>query len=134
MARPKKEINWEIVEKRMEAGCSGVEIAAVLRIQDDTFYRRFEEQYGKSFQDSKGSFHSAGDSNIKFTQYMKALSGNIPMLMYLGKIKCGQRETDSPITSAPNQLQLDQAHRIMELENELIEEKNKHAHNKSETE
>lgn len=90
MARPKKEINWEIVEKRAEAGCSGVEIAATLRIQDDTFYIRFKEKYGKSFQDYQGSLHSAGDSNIKFTQYMKALAGNIPMLTLLGRERLGQ--------------------------------------------
>jgi AraC-like DNA-binding protein len=90
MARPKKEINWEIVEKRMEAGCSGIEIAATLRIEENTFYWRFKEQYGKSFQDYKGNLHSAGDSNIKFTQYMKALSGNVPMLTLLGRERLGQ--------------------------------------------
>lgn len=90
MARPEKEINWELVEKRMEAGCNGIEIAATLRISDTIFYDRFKKKYGKSFQDYRGSFNSAGVSNIRFTQYMKALSGNNNMLLLLGRERLGQ--------------------------------------------
>lgn len=98
MARPKKEINWELVERRMEAGCSGVEIAAALRIQSDTFYTRFKEQYGKSFQDYHVDFYKAGDANIKFTQYMKAIAGNIPMLTLLGRERLGQSKDQEKIS------------------------------------
>lgn len=90
MSRPKKEINWEIVEKRMEAGCNGIEIAATLRIDPDTFYRRFEDYYGKRFSDSVGGFYYAGDANLKFTQYMKALAGNTNMLTLLGRERLNQ--------------------------------------------
>lgn len=90
MARPQKEINWEIVEKRMEAGCNGIEIAAGLRINPDTFYMRFKQKYGKSFQDSSGYYYGAGDANLKFTQYMKALAGNTNMLTLLGRERLNQ--------------------------------------------
>ncbi len=99
MARPEKEINWEVVEKRMEAGCSGVEIAATLRILPDTFYIRFKKKYGKGFQDYHGHFYSAGDANLKFTQYMKALAGNTNMLTLLGRVRLKQgmeQEKTSP--------------------------------------
>jgi len=52
MARPNKKINWEIIEKMMEAGCNGLEIANFFRIDEDVFYLRFKKKYGKSFQDS----------------------------------------------------------------------------------
>jgi len=95
MVRPLKEINWDIVEKRMEAGCSGIEIAASLHVDADTFYNRFKLEYGKSFQDYSAKFYSVGDANLKFTQYMKAINGNIPMLQLLGKERLGQGKTDN---------------------------------------
>lgn len=131
MARPKKEINWDVVEKRIEAGCSGIEIAAALRIDDDTFYGRFKEHYGKSFSDYSGTFYSAGDSNLKFTQYMKALSGNMQMLILLGRERLGQgkeQEKNSPFEDI-----LALRHENMILRAELVEIQGKNA-DKSETE
>lgn len=98
MARPKKDINWDIVEKKMEAGCSAREIASGV-CDIDTFYDRFKEHFGKSFSDYSDDYYSAGDGNIKFTQYMKALSGNTNMLTLLGKERLGQgkeQEKQSP--------------------------------------
>ena len=93
MARPKKEINWDIVEKKMEAGCSAKEICGST-LDTDTFYRRFKEEYGKSFGDYSAEFYSVGNGNLKFTQYMKALSGNTNMLTLLGKERLGQGNTE----------------------------------------
>ncbi len=92
MARPKKEIKWEIVEKKMEAGCSAKEICGAFYIDTDTFYRRFKEEYGKRFEDYAASFRSTGLGNLRFRQYMKALEGNTQMLMFLGKVDLGQKE------------------------------------------
>lgn len=97
MARPPKEINWDIVEKKMEAGCSAKEICANL-CDLDTFYRRFKEKYGKSFGDYSVDLYSIGDGLIKFTQYMKAISGNIPMLQLLGKERLGQGKEQEKIS------------------------------------
>lgn len=126
MSRPKKEINWEIVEKRIEAGCSGVEIAAVLRIQPDTFYTRFKEKYGKSFQDYHGDFYSAGDSNIKFTQYMKALSGNVPMLTLLGRERLNQGKEEE-VKKSPYEDILELRHENMILKAKIQELNNNNA-------
>lgn len=119
MARPKKEINWEIVEKKIEAGCNGIEIAATLRIDADTFYIRFKEQYGKSFQDSSGHFYSAGDANIKFTQYMKALAGNNNMLMLLGKERLNQGKEEE-IKKSPLEDIIELRHENMILKAEIV--------------
>lgn len=134
MPRPKKEINWEIVEKRMEAGCTAREIAKHLRIDINTFYDRFKAEYKCCFADFADGMIECGNADIKFIQHMKALNGNVQLLMYLGKVKCGQKEPEIPVSLAPNQIQIDQSHRIMELENQLMEEKNKNASNKSQTE
>jgi hypothetical protein len=130
MARPRIEINWDIVEKRMEAGCNGIEISASLRIDDETFYSRFKEKYGKSFQDYSRRFHSAGDSNIKFTQYMKALSGNIPMLTLLGRERLNQGKEEE-IKKSPYEDVLDLKHENMILRSEIAQMRESFNANKS---
>lgn len=121
MARPKKPINWDIVEKRMEAGNSAREIAKHLRIDINTFYDRFKEEFECGFADYYDGMPQCGNADIVFTQHMKALSGNVQMLIYLGKVKCEQKEPETTMTLAANQNQLDQSHRIMELEHQLEE-------------
>ena len=118
MARPKKEINWDLVEKRAEAGCSGVEIAGTLRIEENTFYWRFKEKYGKSFQDYKGALYEAGDANIRSAQYIKAISGNVPMLTLLGRERLNQGK-DEEIKKSPYEDILDLKHENMMLRDEL---------------
>ena len=120
MARPKKEINWEIVEKRMEAGCNGIEIAATLRIQADTFYIRFKQKYGKSFQDYHDDFYSAGDANLKFTQYMKALAGNTNMLTLLGRERLNQGKEQEKTSPFEDLLDLKHENMILRAEIEKL--------------
>lgn len=133
MARPKKEINWELVEKRMEAGCSGIEIAACLRIDSDTFFRRFQQHYEKRFADSTADFYSAGNANIKFTQYMKALAGNNNMLLLLGKERLNQGKEEE-VKKSPLEDILDLRHENMILKAEIEKMKENKDDDKSETE
>lgn len=119
MARPLKAINWDIVEKRMEAGNIGESIAQALHIDLNTFYRRFKDHYGYSFGDSALHFHKCGDNNIQYTQYMKALSGNVQMLIWLGKVRLGQREPDMLSAIPSNQVDIDKDQIIMQLQHKL---------------
>lgn len=129
MARPQKEINWEVVEKLIECGCSGVEIAAKFRIQSDTFYIRFKKEYKCSFQDYRGETQEAGLADLRAMIHAKALNnkapGNSNLLIFLAKCKLGMREPEAVQEDAPNQDVIDQAHRIMILEHELAEAKDK---------
>jgi AraC-like DNA-binding protein len=121
MARPKKEINWEVVEKRMEAGCSAKEIAGALHVEINTFYDRFKEEFGLGFADFADKFYDGGDANIRYTQYMKALSGNVNMLLWLGKLRLGQKEPDVSSLNPVNQPDIDKDHYIMQLEHEIAQ-------------
>ena len=84
MARPLKEINWEMVEKKMEAGCSAREIYGGI-CDADTFYRRFKTQYGTRFEDYGVECHTVGKGNIRLKQYLKAMNGSDRMLTILGE-------------------------------------------------
>jgi hypothetical protein len=90
MARPKKEINWTEVEKRIEMGQKGIQIANCLRIDTDTFYRRFKQEYEERFEDYTARLTPCASDNILFLQYVKAMQGNIKMLELLGQEWCGQ--------------------------------------------
>ena len=121
MGRQKKEINWNIVEKKIEAGCSAKEIYENV-CHKDTFYDRFKEEYGENFSDYSTEYYHVGNGNLKFTQYIKALSGNIPMLLLLGRERLGQGKSEE--TVSPLQMQIDQSHILMEQSHEIAELKN----------
>ena len=125
MARSRRDINWDVVEKLAQAGCSGIEIAAKFGMQDDTFYRRFKQEYGKSYQDFKGMFFSTGNADLKAMLHAKAINnsapGNTNTLIFLAKTRLGMREPDPISHIAANQPQIDQSHYIMTLENKIAE-------------
>ncbi len=101
MARPEKIIDWKQVEQRMEAGNSARQIASVFRIDINTFYDRFKKEYGKGFADFFDGFSECGKANIEYTQYLKALSGNVQTLLWLGQVKCGQKIPDGSNQNTP---------------------------------
>ena len=128
MARPLKEINWEVVEKLIEAGCKGTEIAAKFRIQSDTFYRRFKDEYGLSFQDYHGESHEAGLADLRAMLHAKALNnsapGNSNILIFLARCRLGMKEPETTAGLATNQTMLDQTHLIMQLQHKITELEN----------
>lgn len=117
MARPLKPINWELVEKRMEAGSNAKEIAGTLQIDINTFYDRFKLEYGKSFADFADRYYDCGNANLRLTQYVKALAGNTNMMILLGRerLKQGREE----IKVSPYQGSIDTEHENMVLKAEI---------------
>ncbi len=97
MARTPKEIDWNKVKTRIEAGNSAKSIAFAHDINIDTFYDRFKKEFGCNFSDYSDPAKETARDNIEYVQYQKALSGNDRMLIWLGKIKCGQKEPDQII-------------------------------------
>jgi len=132
MGRPEKPIDWDEVEKRLEAGNSVKTICNKFGIKKlGTFYDRFKNYYGENFSAYSVNFKPAFLENIAYSQYKSALDGNTSMLILLGQehLNQGKEKVQEP----PKQHIIDQEQKIMFLENELAIEKEKNA-NKSETE
>jgi hypothetical protein len=91
MARPEKPINWEIVLLKMEAGCTAKMIAHECNISLDRFYDRFIKEYDCSFGDYSPKSYESGNGKILYTQYIKALGGNVPLLLRLGELRLNQK-------------------------------------------
>ncbi len=104
MARPKKKIDPEQVLKLAAINCSYDEMGSVLGCSPDTLERRFAGVIKKGRDNGKMS--------LKRKQYEIAMSGNVTMLIWLGKIMLGQVEkqevavTNIPITIAKDEQDL----------------------------
>lgn len=84
MARPKAQVDPNQVEQLGAIGCTNEEIAAYLGVSHDVIERRFECAIKKG--------RLKGHTSLKRKQYEVAMSGNVGMLIWLGKQYLGQRE------------------------------------------
>jgi len=93
VARPKKKIDHDQVEKLAAINCSYDEMAAVLNCDASTLTRRFAQVI------KKGRNH--GKMSLKRKQYEVAMTGNVTMLIWLGKIMLDQVEKKELMLSQP---------------------------------
>jgi len=93
MGRPRKKIDQKQVEMLASIQCSYEEMGAVLDCSPDTLERRFAGVIKKA--------RETGKSSLKRRQFTLAMAGNATMLIWLGKIVLGQRETMSHELSGP---------------------------------
>lgn len=84
MARPKLEIDADIVEKLASIHCTMEEIASVCSCSVDTLERRFAEiiKVGKD----------KGKTSLRRHQWEAAQKGNPALLIWLGKQLLGQKD------------------------------------------
>ena len=92
MARPKVNIDWNKVDKFLEADCEGTEIAAYLGINPNTLYFRCKEDHKVSFSEYLQEKKARGNSLLKVKQFDTAMSGDKTMMIWLGKQRLGKSE------------------------------------------
>jgi AraC-like DNA-binding protein len=85
MGRPKKEIDFEALEKLCMIQCTEEEIAAYFGISIDTLERRINEQYNQTFAEYFAQNRGKGKMSLRRAQYTAAMAGNTTMLVWLGK-------------------------------------------------
>lgn len=84
MARPYKEINGEQVRKLAAIGCTDVEIGNIVGCSHDTLTKRFRAE----LDDGRAN----GKASLRRKQWEVALSGNVTMLIWLGKQVLDQQD------------------------------------------
>lgn len=90
--RKKAVIDWRRVDKLLEAGCNGVEIAAALGIHYDTLAKRCKSDKKTDFSDYMQQKRASGDSLLRTAQFKAAMSGDKSMLIWLGKQRLNQSD------------------------------------------
>lgn len=84
MARPKKEIDEDMVFQLASFGLTRDEIASVCNCHPNTLDNRFYDTI------KEGHLHR--NSSLRRKQYEVAMNGNVAMLIWLGKQYLGQTE------------------------------------------
>lgn len=102
MSRPEKPIDWELVDKLLEAGSIGTEIAAYFSMHPNTFYDRVAEQYKMSFTEYSSLMNQRGEGLLRLAQFEKAIGktkkGDTQLLTFLGKVRLKQKENETETT------------------------------------
>jgi len=106
--RPQKPIDWELVEKKMEAHCTLEEIAGCCFVHPETMSNRIQEHYGQNFTVYSTNLRSVGKSKIRQTQLERALKGNTTMLTLLGQewLGQGQQKLDAFVDETKQKLDI----------------------------
>lgn len=106
VGRPSAKIDWEYVDRLLEADCTGTEIAANLGMAAITLYRHCEDEKKVNFDAYRREKVAKGDSMIKVAQHKLAMEKDRGMLIWLGKNRLKQKDVWSNDV-APNDNVLD---------------------------
>lgn len=90
--RLKANIDWDIVDRLLIAGCPGTEIAAHFGVHPDTLYIKCQEEKNMGFSHYSQQKKSVGNNMLRQKQFELAMEGNGSMLIWLGKNKLGQSD------------------------------------------
>ncbi len=90
--RPKAIIDWNKVDKYLQAQCDGVGIAGILGIAPLTLYRACEREKNVNFDTYSAQKKGEGVELLKAKQFQTAMEGNVVMQIWLGKQYAGQRD------------------------------------------
>lgn len=90
--RPRKVIDFKMLDRLCEIQCTIDEICSVLDVTDATLNARCQERFGCDFSVYYEQRRSHGKVSLRRMQYIKAMSGNTTLLMWLGKQWLGQAE------------------------------------------
>lgn len=92
IGRPRIKIKWDIVDKYLMAGCSGVQIAASMGICIDTLYDRCVLENKVSFSSYSLEKYEKGNASLFAKQFSVAMEGDKTMLVWLGKQRLKQKD------------------------------------------
>ncbi len=92
MGRPKKEFNLKQFEKLCGIQATKSEIAHWFDMSEDTVENKCAEFYQSTFSAIYKKFSEGGKISLRRAQFKKALDGNVPMLIWLGKQVLGQKD------------------------------------------
>ena len=90
--RKRLPIDWNQVDRLLEAGADGVEIASRLGCYPDTLYNACEREHKTGFSAYAARKRASGDAILRAKQFETAMKGNVSMLIWLGKNRLGQTD------------------------------------------
>lgn len=101
MARPRKEIDYKLLDSLCGIQCTGEEIASIMGISYDRINIHLKEEKGIGFKDYYKIKSASGKASLRRAQWKSASEGNVVMQIWLGKNYLDQsdkREVESTMT------------------------------------
>lgn len=92
MSHPGIPIDWKTVDRLLEAGCDGTQVAAHIGVHPETLYDRIAQEKGSGFSEYKATKRANGDSLLLAKQFKVAMEGDRTMLVWLGKQRLEQTD------------------------------------------
>lgn len=89
---PKKVIDWDNVEKMCAIHCTHDEIADIIGVHYATLNNHCKELFGMTFLEWSAQKRAPGKMSLRRRQYTTAMSGNVTMMIWLGKQWLGQSD------------------------------------------
>jgi hypothetical protein len=102
--RPKADIDWNKVNKYLQAQCNATGIAGLLGISVDTLYIRCKTDHKMDFSAYSAQKKAEGKELLRAKQYQSAMEGDKTLQIWLGKQYLEQKDKsdittdDMPIT------------------------------------
>lgn len=104
VGRPPIEINWDEFEKLMHIQATAEECAGWFDCSIDTLENKIYEKYGYNFSEYKNQKGAKGKISLRRKQFQVALSGNVPMMIFLGKNQLNQSDKLDQNTTAKHEV------------------------------
>jgi hypothetical protein len=92
MARKTIPIDWEVATMLCGMQCTKVEVAAVLKISEDTLERALKREKNTTFSEFYEQHQASGKASLRRMQWESARNGNVTMQIWLGKQVLGQTD------------------------------------------
>lgn len=83
--RPKIIVDWKTVGKYLQAQCKATGIAGLLGISVDTLYKACKRDNKINFTVFSEEKKAEGKELLRVKQFQTAMTGNVPMCIWLGK-------------------------------------------------
>ncbi|HEX8265306.1 MAG TPA: hypothetical protein VF596_07755 [Pyrinomonadaceae bacterium] len=83
--RPPKEINTELFVELCKIQCTKLEIMQVLDVSEPTLDKFCHSEFETNFAGAFERFRAGGKISLRHKQFQKAMSGDVKMLVWLGK-------------------------------------------------
>lgn len=108
MARPVKAVDFDKLARICQYPMTNEDIAALMDLSVDTIYRNIKKEFGIDFAEYKRQKQSSLRFTLLAKQIELAKSGNIVMLIWLGKQYLGQKDkSESEVNVSAIQIKID---------------------------
>ena len=85
IGRPEKEINWDKLDAALQFGARMLDCRGLLDVCEDTIAEKIKEKHGVTFSEYRLLRMSTMRTKLLQKQFDVAMSGNVSMLIWLGK-------------------------------------------------